>query len=790
MNQKAVYGQWSKLSVFEDEISIFVEGGTFRYGFDKKSGLISHIEVLGDDLLRGTNSQIPDIYVSNARDPREAFYAAKYEDEAECDVISANPYEVHIRTHGIYHNPSGETFPVRYRITYEIQSDGTVFVIVHNKVYEPCVIRWLCISRGLLDPTLVRYFSHLADQSRIDTTENYTFKRVGTEPYPYGKTQGQTLFSGRLIPWFWLGDDTTGVEICVWDVTHHRYGATQIEGKMVDPLGEVGANVSVSASSDGILWEIFSLRNLQTPVEEGWEQINYFALSVTPPKSYSPGFADLRVHWEGPRRYDDSYKYLSDDEIGDLSRMGYNLIVGGVNWRSGEYMPDNESEAKRVISMCHKHGMKVIPCVPLMDLNEDTTVFKEHGPEWRIEPVVEYEYETNLMCPGAEGWREHWIQQMDRIVKDYDFDGVYLDLWYDRLTCRNPRHGCQRRYMRPTFPWVRDMLRHAGAKFKAKDPGSIIVANTDLLPISMICSWLDVRSVGASQDVRHMDAVTGKAFYSSYRLGCNSLMWLDPGQKIDHQAISLSLLYMAPIILSRERSQAEMDLMRLYWNVLRFFGVSEAVWYPGFVDDPEAKVAALKTQAEACYSGSSDLYINVYKRDALGSAGASPSLLLALVNLSEDEVRARVSLLNFAELGLQNDKEYLVYEPISWRFLEGRERWSCDDLRRRLTVTLPGYTPRLLYIRECTEKPVLLFALGSDRVLEEQWDEDTMALQFQLVAPAGADVSLTVYNPAGKPTRIASAGKEIQFTWDEDQKLAVSNIEASDVTTAIEVQTS
>ena len=402
MNGESGYEYPATLSVFEDDKFISVEGGTFKYGFDKKSGLINHLEVLGDDFLRGTNSEVPDIYISDARDPRESRYSAKYEDEAECEVISANPYEVHIRTHGVYHNSSGGVFPVRYRITYEIQSDGTIFIIVNNKAYDPCIIRWLCISRGVLNSSLCKSFSHLADQSKTDTTADYIFGDI-----PEIAHEAQTLFSGRLIPWFWLGNDRTGVEMCIWDVTHHRYGATQIAGKMMDPLGEVGANVSASASPDGILWEIFSLRNLQTPVKDGWEHINYFALSITPPKTYNSELADLQAYWAGPRRYSTSYEYLSDDEISHLARMGCNLIIGGVNWRSGEFIPDNESEAKRVISTCHEHGMKIIPCVPLMDLNEDTLIFEDYGPEWRVEPVVEYEYETHIMCPGAEGWREH-----------------------------------------------------------------------------------------------------------------------------------------------------------------------------------------------------------------------------------------------------------------------------------------------------------------------------------------------------------------------------------------------
>ena len=830
MNQKPAHEHRGKLSISEDGASVFVEGDTFKYGFDKKSGLISCLEVLGDDFLSGTNSQIPDIYVSNARDPRESYYAARYEKEAECDVISASPYEVHIRTHGIYHNDRGEAFPVRYRITYEIHIDGTMFVIVDNKAYERSSIRWLCISRGLLNSSLCKYFSHLADQSRIDTTENYTFKAIseGLPSGQRGKPGDGTLLSGRLIPWFWLGNDETGVEICMWDVTHHRYGATQVAGKMADPLGQVGANVSVSAFPHGVLWEIFSLRNLQTPVEEEWEQISYFALSVTPPKKYNPEFANLRAYWAGSRLYIASYKYLSDDEIADLSRAGYNLIIGGVNWRSGEYIPDNESEAKRVISTCHKYGMKIIPHVSLMDLNEDTEAFEEQGPEWRIEPVVEHEYETHLMCPGAEGWREYWRQQVDRIVEDYGFDGIYLDFWYDKLACRNPRHGCQRRYMRPTFPWVRDMLRYAWAKFKSRDPDSVVVANTDLLPISMICSWLDVRSVGASQDVRHVDRMTGNAFYSSYRLGCNSLMWPSREQKIDRHLISLSLLYMAPILLNRERSKEEIDLTLLYWSVLRFFGVSEARWYPGFLDNPEtnlgssyarSEVAVVKTQAEACYSGNpagssvrTNLYVNVHRREeqrakskelgakskeqegesyALSPKPYAPcsmpdALLLTLVNLSPNEVRSSISLMNFAELGLRRDKDYLIYEPVSRKFLDGRQRWPCDELKS-IDVTIPGQSLRLLYIRECADNPVLLFALGGDRILEEQWDAVSRTLRSQLVAPVGADVSLVVYSQAGKPVHIVSASKETQFTWDEDQKLAFFSTQASDVTTAISV---
>jgi len=197
--------------------------------------------------------------------------------------------------------------------------------------------------------------------------------------------------------------------------------------------------------------------------------------------------------------------------------------------------------------------------------------------------------------------------------------------------------------------------------------------------------------VGLSQDIRHVKRTTRKAFYSSYRLGCNSLMWSDPEQKIDPELISLSLLYMVPIPLNREQSQEEKELILRYWDVLKCFGVSEAKWYPGFEDVAETKVIT---------TSNPDLCVNAHKSD---------SLLLTLVNLAPDEVRADVSINDFSELGLEDDKTYLVYEPISRSFLDSKDRWTCDDLKT-IGVNVPGYNLRLLYVCESTDDPVARFS--------------------------------------------------------------------------------
>jgi len=485
MNPKSSFSHQGVLSVFEDAKSLCVEGETFRYGFSKNTGLINSLKILDNDFLQGTGSEIPDIYVSDSKLPEEALYTARYENEAECEILSANPHEVHIRTHGIYRSMTGKAFPIRYRITYEIESDGTIFVIVDNKTTDSCVISWLCTSRGLLNSSLCNYYSHLADQSTTETTGNYTFKEI-----PSQKLDDTLLFDGQLIPWCWFGNDTSGVEISVWDIGYQRYGTNLLSDKQDEQFLEAGINISAIARKDGVMWEIMSFKDTAMRVNSGWEHTSYFALSIMPPKNYDPALSDLRIYNNDPRQFNGTYP--SDKDIEEIANKGFSLINLAING-PGKFVPDDESRVKQIISKCHECGMKVVPYISMMEMSRELDAFDAHEIEWQVEPVSNNENSTAIMCPGAEGWREYWEEQLDRIIKEYDFDGFYFDLRHDRLACRNSLHGCQKRYMRPTFLWVREMLRLAWLKAKSKKPDSLIVMNTNLLPMSMICSWIDVR---------------------------------------------------------------------------------------------------------------------------------------------------------------------------------------------------------------------------------------------------------------------------------------------------------
>ncbi len=747
-----------RLNISENSDSIFIQGETFKYGFNKKSGLINLFEVLGDNFLIGMNSEIPDIYISDAINPKKIFYSAKYEDSAECEIIYESPYEVHVRSHGMYHNPLGDTFPVRYRITYEIQNDGYIFILVNNKAYESCNIRWLCISRGKLNPSLCRYYAKLGDLSKVDKTDNYTYKKISV-------SCEQNLFGGRFIPWFWLGNDRTGIEISIMDVTNYKFGATLIQGELVDHSGDIPANIIGKSSSSEVLWEVFSIRNAQTKVDHRWEQNCYFSLSPTPTKHYSTAFSGMSVYFA--EHCATKNKYLSDSKIREISQMGFDVLITKFN-ADGQYLPDDENEIKRIISTCKEYGIKLIPYLSLMELNKDSDEYKNYGLDWRIEPYYDDEKETSLMCPAAEGWREYWKQHISKILQDYDFDGIYIDLSYDRLACRNQLHGCQRKYIRPTFLWVREMLRYAWVRTKRLSLNSLVMVNTGPLPISMICSWADIRCIGESSDIINTDEMMHKGVYNSYRLGCNNAILTGKKYKIDGKVIAYSLLHNAALIMSEDQNNDEIEKNLSYGKVFKAFGIDDSIWYPGFLDDSDKLVKCDKP----------DVFVNIHKHD---------SLLMTLVNISDKEVSTKVCLTNPEILCLDKNKQYIVYEPLAKTLFLRKRKCEYNELIE-FEIDIDKFGSRILYIREYPENPVLLFSSGSKGVLDEKWDKQTDILTLKIATLVGSVVSNTIYLPTGKPVNIKVNETDTNFDWHDEQKLLTFDIKAERTITDISLQ--
>ncbi len=755
MVTESTYDYMNILQVSEDTEAIYVEGDTFRYGFSKKTGLMSKLKIMGNDFLEGTNSGIPDIYVSDNEFPDEALYAARYETEAECEILSASSHEIHIRTHGLFRGHNGMAFHIRFRITYEIAGDGTIFVIVDSKATDICMPRWLCVSAGTLNLQLCRYYSHLAEQNGVKTTRNYAFGSIDE--------RDEILFDGQLIPWFWFGNDRTGVDFAVWGVGHQRVGTTIVTEQISEQYPQIDVHTSAKVQENGVSWEILSIENNAIKVNPGWEYTSYFSLSVKPSKPYNADFSGLLTLSVSSQDFD-----LPDEQIELIASKGVNLVITDIN-RPGVYDVGDENKLRHIIEKCHDLGVKIIPHLSLMEMNKNLPVFNNQSTEWLIEPSLEDDREIALMCPSADGWREYWKEKIDAIIDEYEFDGLYIDINYDRLVCGNPLHGCQRKHIRPSFLWVREMLMHAWLKMKSKSRNSVLIAKTGKMAISMINNWVDVRCIGNQSDLICADKLERKAFYSTSYLGSNNPLCIEQDE-LDTNSELLSLIHWSAPIISYDQIHSDrIDEFLSYWQVYKFFGANSATLYSNFLDDENI-----------VKSDCPDLYVNIHKHD---------NVLLTAVNLSDKVIDTNIHLAVPEELDLSDSMKYMIYDPIAEEIYNGLHNASLVELTK-IPIKISGQNAQFIFIREVPKNPLLIFIMGVGELVKQYWDEAKRLLKVVLSAQKGFQATISIYFPYGEPERMMANGRELSFTWEDKHKLAIASVIFDDMINDVEIHAS
>ncbi|TMB54705.1 MAG: hypothetical protein E6J47_07770 [Chloroflexi bacterium] len=734
-----------RLRIAESGEAVTVSGETFAYHFSKRNGLIDRVEVLGDAL---TDGPIPDLTLAENIDRTVSPYAARHERAGQLSVLSADPARARLAATGQLTSLDDRRFPLRYAITYDVFIDGVVGVAVEYTSLEDCWFRWLSLSGGALKAAPLKFLSWAPEQSTAQEN-GQQFKALGEEAP--GK-----LVAGVFIPWFWLGNERTGLEVTTWDVSSQTWN--HVDGSSRKDQSDM----FVLERRDGrIEWEDFLRRNVGTFARKGWRSGGQFALGVTPSKRFDPYYAMLKGYHLGPHQHRPDFAAPSEEQIRLLAQSGYDLLTGIANWRSGEYVPLNEEDVRRTITLCHRYGIKVIPYVTLMDLGQGTDAFREHGADWAIEPTTEFyrssstfrdpaverawrndpDPQTMLMCPNAEGWRAHWEKQIDRIVDQYDFDGIYVDFWSARLVCENARHGCGGRFRRYTVPGARAMLVHAYNRLKAKDPRAIIKVNTNTLSTSLLTSLMDLRLVGENTDAASLDPISRRWVFSSHHLGATTELlfrrtMLPPEQQPGFGAVVnfLPQVFARPPIEGRKTYDD--------FDVFRAFGAEQGEWRLGIAEPSLVAV------------DSPGVFVNVIQR---------PDRWLAtFINPGASPVTARPSL---GKAGPGS----LVYDPLA-------ERIVCDPKGaagpKVLEVELPSGGSRTLQFQERPTHPTLLSALGGRREARQEWDGRARRLRLSVSAAPGTPVRYTLYSEAPVKAVTNDRGQAVAFTWSPETRLA------------------
>lgn len=470
---------YQHLTVLEDPSHFSVYTGTYKFRFNKNNGLIDEVQALTIEQPQILRSAIPDLYISNSDD----VYFARFETNGECDIIYESPTEVRIRSHGIYHSSSHVPLPIRYRITYDIKNDGTMFIIVDNKAYEACRLEKVCISKGSLDSSFCRYYLCSSDLSTSEVLEISSYGEIS-----YDKSSPEQIFNGSFIPWFFFGNDCSSVEVHVLVQPYLGY--------QPDHVGS-GSFIHGFADADSVWWEVYSKLDREVSINAGWEHTFPFALSFAPSRVLVSSVNEIRACLIDLRNDFERHK------IEALGIQGYNMVIGNLNL-------DDQKLIDEFVDACHSNGLKAVPYVSIMKTINSTRLSETTIDEWLIHPKSN----DRLICPGATGHRDEWMKDLEEIIGSSDFDGLYLDLDYSRLACKNTLHGCSR-YLRPTIIWAREMAKFAYTKAKEKSVDYLVLMNVDPMLISFIFNWSDICCVCKSTIVRS----DLKPFYNQRRIG-------------------------------------------------------------------------------------------------------------------------------------------------------------------------------------------------------------------------------------------------------------------------------
>ncbi|MDH7567975.1 MAG: hypothetical protein QHJ73_00105, partial [Armatimonadota bacterium] len=465
---------FTPISLEETPRAFRVRSGTWAFLLSRASGLLEQATVHDDPWLA---APLPDLWASGAVDPRGDAYHARYSPSTTTQVVSVRCEEVVLRSEGCLARVDGTVVPLRWELEYSFAPDGTVTVAVTVRATGRMALRWLSLGRVEADPGSCRFLVHEGDAGSSASSCRPTCHLLNGGGYEA---------AGRFIPWVHFGNDCGGVDLVFphsdrggWSWTDSSPYSTG------DPLGRAGDRMLVQASGGRAWCEAFAIRNLYQPVEAGWEYRDTLYLSAVPGKETDPRGNDVRVWWLGPHQYRSGWLPPGEEEVARWAALGANTVIGGVNWRSGDYRhPENPAETARFIDLCHRYGMRVLPYLTFTDLEYGASAFSTHGAAWRIEPVAEFNYRSQLMCYGAEGWQEHWQCEVAAAWEAFPFDGLYIDFWASRLGCRNPRHGCDGPYGRFNAAGLRRMAQFAAGLVRQRD--GLIVANCNILPLAML----------------------------------------------------------------------------------------------------------------------------------------------------------------------------------------------------------------------------------------------------------------------------------------------------------------
>ena len=477
-------------------------------------------------------------------------------------------------------------------------------------------------------------------------------------------------WSDKFKPYVWLGDEERGLAWC----------AESDKGWL---LKEPKHALQAHTQGDVVVFSATLLDHEETisaPIKLR------FGLQASPVKPVS--FA-----WRAKARILHGINYQSCEPGPDgrtlldtLREGGAKTVVFHQDWSEyyGQVTPWGGERLRRLISECHKRGLKLIVYVGY-GLARGAPELKGHHDEWSVMPLIPWttpdrtEFEAFDATCARSGWADWLVEGIDQLFTQYDLDGIYFDGTSEAFRCENQAHGCGWKNdagkLRPGYPVLatRQLMRRIADVVHSHCPDAILDVHMSAsltLPTLAFCDsyWNGEQfETLKTSDKFELPLHAFRTEFMGYAHGLDAEFLCYEGRPFTlNEAIAMAWVHGVEV----RPYPTTLPQISPIWRAMDRFGTSSARWLPYWsgsgvsATDDSVQVSAYAQPGKAL------LFVSHLKRTVLSTAFQFDRRRLGLASGPLQAADA----LTGTPIALEGDALPLTFDGMTYRVIELRDR--------------------------------------------------------------------------------------------------------------------
>jgi len=430
-------------------------------------------------------------------------------------------------------------------------------------------------------------------------------------------------YQGAFKPFVWLGDEWRGL---AWFSESDRHFFPAQSDRAIE----------IRREGDAVVFRV----NLVAEPQTLRDPLEYtFGFQATPVKPAKPDVWDYRICHMG--RYG-----MDEAQLDRLAKLGVRTICFHEQWTDIQAYPKTThgNELQKLVDACHRrdiqlllyHGYEMSTIAPEWDAYHEECLVHPRRGGYKRKYQPEPDQTAYIVCYRSV-WQDFLAHHLQKLIDEYDIDGVYLDGTSEPWGCANRKHGCG--YVRPdgsvgqTFPFfdTRSMMKRIYTIVKSHDAeGQVNVHQSTCMTIptlSFATSYWDgeqLQSVARednAQDVLPIDAF--RCEFMGHNWGVPAeLLHYRRGPFERSECVSLALVH---DVLVRPSTMEDVEVASKMWQAMDALGRDEAKWLPYWENGAFVETGPPQVKA------------SLYNRPGQG-------LIAVVANLGRADCRAEVAL--------------------------------------------------------------------------------------------------------------------------------------------------